>query len=112
MEYIVMPEESCFPLSGRLTSDHGAISEPLAIGVYAVKKSGGVKGLDIGILGYGPIGMSVMLAARAEGAGSFTVTDKIQPRLAMALKGRCNITFQSIGRRFYSNVKTAPSFRP
>ncbi len=89
-EYIVMPEESCFPLKGRLTPDHGAISEPLAIGVYAVKKSGNVKDLDIGILGYGPIGMSVMLAAKAEGAGSFTVTDKIQSRLAMALKEGCN----------------------
>jgi L-iditol 2-dehydrogenase len=86
MEYIVMPEESCFPLRGGLTPDHGSISEPLAIGVYAVKKSGGIKGLDAGILGFGPIGMSVMLAARAEGAGSFLVTDKIQPRLAIALK--------------------------
>ena len=40
MEYIVMPETSCFPLTGKLTPDHGSISEPLAIGVYAVKKSG------------------------------------------------------------------------
>jgi L-iditol 2-dehydrogenase len=83
-EFMVMPEESCFPLSGKLTPDHGAISEPLAIGVYAVKKASGVKGLNIGILGYGPIGMSVMLAARAEGAKSFYVTDKINPRLKIA----------------------------
>jgi L-iditol 2-dehydrogenase len=93
MEYIVMPEESCFPLKGGLISDHGAISEPLAIGVYAVKKSGDVKGLDVGILGYGPIGMSVMLAAKAEGAASFTVTDKIQPRLAIALKEGASLLF-------------------
>jgi len=86
MEYIVMPEESCFPLTGRLTPDHGSISEPLAIGVYAVKKSGGIKDLKIGIFGYGPIGMSVMLAAKAEGAESFYVTDKIDQRLSVALK--------------------------
>lgn len=86
MEYIIMPEESCFPLKGRLIADHGSISEPLAIGVYAVKKSGGVKGLKIGILGYGPIGMSVMLAAKAEKADSFYVTDKIDKRLAIAEK--------------------------
>jgi L-iditol 2-dehydrogenase len=86
MEYIVMPEESCFPLGGHLTPDHGSISEPLAIGVYAVKKSGGVRNCNVGILGYGPIGMSVMLAAKAEGASSFAVTDKIQERLAIALK--------------------------
>ena len=105
MEYIVMPEESCFPLKGALTPDHGSISEPLAIGVYAVKKSGGVKGLDIGILGFGPIGMSVMLAARAERAGSFTVTDKIQPRLAIALKEGATSLFNPLEEDFTSMLK-------
>jgi L-iditol 2-dehydrogenase len=86
MEYIVMPEESCFPLSGKLTADHGSISEPLAIGVYAVKKTGGVKDLTIGILGFGPIGMSVMLAAKAQGVGGIFITDKIDERLLIAEK--------------------------
>lgn len=85
-EYIVMPEESCFPLSGKLTPDHGSITEPLAIGVYAVKKSGGVKGARIGILGFGPIGMSVMLAAKAKDPEVLYVTDKIDARLSIALK--------------------------
>ncbi|HLN55978.1 MAG TPA: alcohol dehydrogenase catalytic domain-containing protein [Bacteroidales bacterium] len=85
-EFIVMPEDSCFPLNGRLNADHGAISEPLAIGVYAVRKAAGVKGLNIGILGFGPIGMSVMLAAKADGAGHIFVTDKIDERLDIAKK--------------------------
>jgi L-iditol 2-dehydrogenase len=86
MEYIVMPEESCFPLTANLKPDHGSISEPMAIGVYAVKKSGGVNNLKIGILGFGPIGMSVMLAAKAHGVESVYVTDKIDPRLEIAKK--------------------------
>jgi L-iditol 2-dehydrogenase len=94
MEYIVMPEESCFPLKGQLTADHGSISEPLAIGVYAVKKSGGVNGLNIGILGYGPIGMSVMLAAKAQGVESIYVTDKIDS--FHSDKGRCIFYRKSI----------------
>jgi len=85
-EYIVMPEDSCFPLNAGLNADHGSISEPLAIGVYAVKKSGGVKGLKTGILGFGPIGMSVMLAAKAQGSGNIFVTDKIDSRLGIAKK--------------------------
>ena len=104
-EYIVMPEESCFPLKGKLTADHGAISEPLAIGVYAVKKAGSIKGLDIGILGYGPIGMSVMLAAKAEGAQSFTVTDKIQPRLALALKEGAKSLYNPLEEDFPAMLK-------
>ena len=85
-EYIVMPETSCFPLTGKLTTDHGSISEPLAIGVYAVKKSGEVKDLDIGIFGFGPIGMSVMLAARAKGVGKIYVSDLIDERLIISRK--------------------------
>lgn len=85
-EFIVMPEASCFSLDGGLNADHGAISEPLAIGVYAVKKSGGVEGLKTGILGFGPIGMSVMLAAKAQGSGQIFVTDKIGKRLEIAQK--------------------------
>jgi len=38
MEYIIMPEKSCFLLDNKLTPDHGSISEPMAIGVYSVKK--------------------------------------------------------------------------
>jgi L-iditol 2-dehydrogenase len=96
MEYIVMPEESCFPLKGNLTADHGSISEPLAIGVYSVKKSGGVEGKKVGILGYGPIGMSVMLAAKAEGADSFFVTDKIDQRLTIASREGASLVINTL----------------
>jgi len=85
-EFIVMPEENCIPLTGRLTPDHGSISEPLAIGIYSVKKSGNIHGARIGILGFGPIGMSVMLAAKTNGVNKIYVTDKIGERLAIAKK--------------------------
>lgn len=64
-EYIIMPESSCIPISDKLSYDQAAISEPLAIGVYAVKQSIPMKGAKIGILGFGPIGMSVLLPALA-----------------------------------------------
>ena len=83
-EYIVMPEESCYPLKGSLNTDHGSLSEPLSIGIYSLKNTGKLKGASIAILGFGPIGMSVLLAAKAEGAENIYVTDKIDARLAIA----------------------------
>lgn len=84
-EYIVMPETSCFKISDTMTYDEAAISEPLAIGVYAVRLSGmDMKGLKVGILGFGPIGMSVLLPAKAKGADKIYVTDKIDGRLQVA----------------------------
>ncbi|MGB9747654.1 MAG: alcohol dehydrogenase catalytic domain-containing protein [Bacteroidales bacterium] len=91
-EYIVMPESSCYPIPHSMTSDQAAISEPLTIGVYAVQQSVPMEGKHIGILGFGPIGMSVLLAARAEGAGKIYVTDKIDARLAIAQKCGATLT--------------------
>jgi len=56
----------------------------LAIGVYAVKQSIPMEGATVGILGFGPIGMSVMLPALSMGAGQVFVTDKIDERLKIA----------------------------
>jgi len=79
-EYVVMPENSVFPLYGKLNPDHGALSEPLAIGVYAVKRGGDVKGKKIGITGMGPIGECVLVTVKAKGSGKVYVTDKIDIR--------------------------------
>jgi len=96
-EYIVMPESSCFKIPGNLTMDDAAICEPLSIGLYAVKQSLMKKGQTACILGYGPIGMSVMLAAKAYGIDNFYVSDKIDERLGMAkLEGAtCTVNVQT-----------------
>ncbi len=83
-EYIVMPENSCYPVDESMSFDEAAISEPLSIGVYAVKQSLDMKNVKAGILGFGPIGMSVMLAGKALGGKHFYVTDKIDQRLMEA----------------------------
>ncbi len=85
-EYIVMPVECCLKIPEKMSFDEAVISEPLAIGVYAVKKSVPMKGAKIAILGSGPIGLSVLSAAKLQGAEKIYVTDKIDDRLKMAKK--------------------------
>ena len=86
-EYIVMPETSCFPIPDSMSYDQAAISEPLAIGVYAVRLANvDFKGKNVGILGFGPIGMSVLLPLLNKGVKNVYVTDKIDGRLALAKK--------------------------
>jgi L-iditol 2-dehydrogenase len=85
-EFIVLPETSCFPIPVNLSFEKAAISEPLAIGIYAVKKSVPIKDSTIGILGFGPIGMSVLLPVIAQGAAKVYITDKINDRLILAKK--------------------------
>src|SRR5674476_998884 len=83
-EYLVMPENSCFPIADKLSYTEAAISEPLAIGLYAVNQSIPLKNASVGILGFGPIGMSVMLSAIAKGASTIFVTDLVDERLQIA----------------------------
>ncbi|MFI4911019.1 MAG: alcohol dehydrogenase catalytic domain-containing protein [Sedimentisphaeraceae bacterium JB056] len=85
-EYIVMPQESCYKIKDSMSFQQAAISEPLAIGVYAVKKSIPMQDAKIGILGSGPIGLSVLLPAKMQGVGKVYVTDKIDSRLDVAKK--------------------------
>ena len=83
-EFIVMPAQSCVKLPAGMSDEMGALIEPLAIGVYAAAQSRDLSGCTVGILGAGPIGLSIMLAAKAQGAKAFYVTDKIDSRLKAA----------------------------
>ena len=83
-EYIVMPEESCYPIVDNISFEQAAFSEPLSIGLYAVNQSINMEGAKVGILGAGPIGMSVMLPSLSFGAKNIFVTDKIDERLKLA----------------------------
>ncbi len=85
-EYIVMPEKSCFPTQGTITLEQGVLCEPFAIGVYTVRQSHAQKGASVVILGSGPIGLSCMAAAKAEGIEKIYMTDIIDARSAVARK--------------------------
>ncbi len=86
-EYLVMPEECCLPTHGTLTLEQGALCEPLTIGYYTVRQSRLPRAADVAILGAGPIGLSCLICARAEGVQNCYMTEKIDERIAVAEKG-------------------------
>jgi L-iditol 2-dehydrogenase len=89
-ELLVMPEECCFPIPASMSFAKAALIEPLSIGVYAVRQSIPMQGAKVGILGAGPIGVSVMLPALAAGATAVYVTDPIAARRELVLRhGAC-----------------------
>lgn len=82
-DLLVMPEDCCYSAKG-LSPDQAALVEPLSIGYYAVQLSGALKRRKIGILGSGPIGLSVLLAAQIAEASAIYVTDRLDYRLEVA----------------------------
>jgi L-iditol 2-dehydrogenase len=85
-EYVSLPAKSCLKIADSMTYDEAVLSEPLAIGVYAITKSIPMNSAKIAILGSGPIGLSVLASAKLAGAKKIYVSDKIDARLEMAKK--------------------------
>jgi L-iditol 2-dehydrogenase len=83
-EFLVMPAECCLPIDNKLTATQGVLCEPFAIGLYAVKQSQIQQGAKVVILGAGPIGLSVMAAAKALGAAKVYMTEIIEERIVLA----------------------------
>jgi L-iditol 2-dehydrogenase len=106
-EYIIMPANTCFELPDSLSFDDGMLCEPFSIGIYAVKSFGDVSGLDMGILGFGPIGMSVLSALKANDPASVVVSEKLDYRLNIAAGFGANLTVNPIKEDLVGKVKAA-----
>ncbi|KAG1059652.1 hypothetical protein G6F42_028243 [Rhizopus arrhizus] len=67
-----------------MTYEQGALIEPLAVAVHAVKRTSIESCSSIIIIGAGPIGLLVAAVAYARGASSCLVMDMDQTRLDFA----------------------------
>jgi len=85
-EFVVMPESNCFPVEKNMNIERSILAEPLSIGIYSIRSLGTFQAATAAILGSGPIGLSVALAARDIGIPAIYMTDKIDARLEAARK--------------------------
>jgi len=65
---------------------HAALTEPMAVGLHAVNKSGIEQGTGAVVLGCGPVGQAVIGALALRGIEPIVATDYSPTRRAMALK--------------------------
>jgi L-iditol 2-dehydrogenase len=91
-ELRVLPAENCFPIPETLSLDQAALAEPLSIGLHAVHLADLRPGVRFAITGAGPIGLSVLLCARALVQGTAYVTDLLDTRLEAARRCGANWT--------------------
>jgi L-iditol 2-dehydrogenase len=86
VEYVAWPADFVFHLPDNMSYDEGALMEPLAVGMHAVRRSRLKSGEPVIILGAGTIGLVTLLSAKAAGAGEIIVADLEDVRLDMAKK--------------------------
>ena len=83
-ERYVAPAACCAVIPDSMSLDEAMLVEPLSIGLHAVRLSQFAAGMKIAILGAGPIGLSVLLCAKATAPCTALVTDLRDERLAIA----------------------------
>lgn len=83
-EYVSVPLHTVRPLPASLPLIQGALIEPLAVGVHAVRVSNLKVGDVTAVLGCGPIGVMVAQVARLAGARRVLVTERSPRRLTIA----------------------------
>lgn len=84
-ERVVVPVSQVHPIPDRLGWTAAALVEPVANGMHAWDLAGCPVGSRVGVIGAGPIGLAVLMAARADGV-RVTIADLAPERLAIAAR--------------------------
>jgi Threonine dehydrogenase and related Zn-dependent dehydrogenases len=77
---IVVPVENIVLLPEHMPISYGALIEPFAVGLNAVRRARVAPGESVLVVGGGPIGQSAVLAALREGAGKVYVSEPFGAR--------------------------------
>lgn len=85
-QQIVCDASQAHLLADSVSDGEGALAEPLAVALHAVRRAGTLLGKRVLVTGCGPIGALLVIAARRAGAAHIVVTDVSAFTLRNALK--------------------------
>lgn len=83
-EYRVVRADQVRALPDGVSTEHGALAEPLGVALHAVHRAGDVRGRTVLVNGAGPIGSLAVAAAKHRGAAAVMASDVAAPALAVA----------------------------
>ena len=94
-EYINVPAYCCYKLPDGVTYEKGALVEPLAVGMHAIKRSLVKPDHSMVIIGAGMIGLGVLKCALACGISNVIVLEKSKKRKEFAKKFGATLVIDS-----------------
>jgi (R,R)-butanediol dehydrogenase / meso-butanediol dehydrogenase / diacetyl reductase len=83
-EYVMCGAKSLFKLPDSVSSQLGALVEPLSVGLHGVNRSGLRPGAACVVMGAGPIGLATLLWCKAKGATTVIVSELARGRSELA----------------------------
>ena len=89
-EYIVVPEDTIVHLEDKISYEEGALIEPIAVGMHAIRRYNLNPKTRILIIGGGTIGLGLLLCAKSFNPSQIIVTDIEEFNLTVARQLGCN----------------------
>lgn len=83
-EFVVVRADQCHILPDSVDESLGAMMEPFAVALHAVKRAGSVSGRRVLVTGAGAIGLLAAVTARAFGASPVVISDLVLERRTKA----------------------------
>jgi L-idonate 5-dehydrogenase len=83
-DVLVCNESQALAIPSDISLGQAAFAEPLAVCLHAVRQSGGVRDKRVLVIGCGPIGCLLILAAQYAGAREIVASDVVDETLAVA----------------------------
>jgi L-idonate 5-dehydrogenase len=105
-EFLIIRADQCHVLPDDMEDGIGAMMEPLAVALQAVKQAGVVSGKRVLVTGGGTIGLLTALTAKAFGAVPVVVSDIVEERRSFALKCGVDAVLNPADKELMNQVNT------
>jgi len=104
-ERLVVEQSLALPVPNGLPVEHAALTEPMAVGWHAVRRSEISKGQVAIVIGCGPIGLAVILMLKAHGVRTVIASDFSPGRRALATQCGADIVVDPAQDSPYAKAK-------
>jgi threonine dehydrogenase-like Zn-dependent dehydrogenase len=102
-ERMLLQEAALVPVPNGLPATLAALTEPMAVGWHAVRRSE-IKRKDVAVvIGCGPVGLAIICALKARGVGTVVASDFTQRRRELALQCGADVVVNPAQHSPYQN---------
>ena len=109
-ERMLLSAPLLLPVPNGLDPSHAALTEPMAVGLHAVNKSGISHGETALVLGCGPIGLAIIAACRLRGVENIAACDFSPKRRELAATMGAHLTLDAAQGSPFDSVRPSVVF--
>lgn len=104
-DFVTVRADQCHVLPPNMDDATGAMLEPFAVALHAVKRAGVISGKRVLVVGGGPIGLLVAMTAKTFGAAPVALSDILESRRKTALTLGADVALDPSAKNLAEQVR-------